>query len=59
MFEYSSSLKSLNISNFNTKNVKYIEKMFKFRQNIISLNLNNFNTENVIDMSHISFHVNQ
>ena len=51
MFGGCSSLKELNINNFNTDNVKSMGSMFKGCSSLKELNLNNFNTINVTDMS--------
>ena len=50
MFFKCSSLKELNISNFNTNNVTYICGMFKECSSLKELNISNFNTSNVTDM---------
>ena len=47
MFYKCSSLTSLNLSNFNTNNVKYMNHMFSNCSSLTSLNLSNFNTNNV------------
>ena len=46
-----SSLKELNLSNFNTYNVINMNKMFERCSSLKEINLSNFNTNNVIDMS--------
>ena len=46
-----SSLTSLNLSNFNTNNVKYMSGMFCYCSSLTFLNLSNFNTNNVTNMS--------
>ena len=51
MFERCSSLKELNLSNFNTNNVTNMESMFYECSSLKELNLSNFNTNNVTDMS--------
>ena len=48
IFSYCSSLTSLNLSNFNTHNVKDMSIKVS---SLTSLNLSNFNTHNVKDMS--------
>ena len=53
MFSGCSSLTSLNLSNFNTNNVKDMSCMFNECSSLISLNLHNFNTNNVKDMSYM------
>ena len=50
MFRGCSSLKELNLNNFNTKNVTNMESMFEGCSSLKSLNLNNFHTNNVINM---------
>ena len=50
MFSGCSSLKELNLSNFNTNKVTNIAGMFSKCSSLIELNLPNFNTNNVIDM---------
>ena len=50
MFSYCSSLTSLNLSNFNTNNVKNMSAMFIGCSSLTSLNLSNFNTNNVKNM---------
>ena len=51
MFFDCSSLKELNINNFNTNNVTDMESMFYECSSLKELNLNNFNTNNVTNMS--------
>ena len=50
MFYGCSSLKELNLSNFNTNNVKDMRSMFFGCSSLKELNLSNFNTNNVRDM---------
>ena len=50
MFSDCQKLTSLDLSNFNTANVKYMRSMFGFCQELTSLNVTNFNTANVEDM---------
>ena len=50
MFYGCSSLKELNISNFNTNNVTDMGFMFSVCSSLKELNLSNFNTNNVTDM---------
>ena len=50
-FESCSSLLSLNLSNFNTVSVKYINSMFAYCSSLTSLNLSNFITQSVINMN--------
>ena len=53
MFYGCSSLKELNLNNFNTNNVIYMRYMFNGCSSLKELNLNNFNTNNVTDMSYM------
>ncbi len=55
MFYKCSSLKSLNLSNFDTNNVKHMSFMFCDCSSLIFLNLFNFNTNNVNNMSHMFY----
>ena len=55
MFNRCKSLKELNLNNFNTDNVKYMDLMFNGCSSLKELNLNNFNTNNVIDMKSMFF----
>ena len=55
MFEGCSSLKELNLNNFNTNNVTNMRDMFFGCSSLKELNLNNFNTNNVINMSYMFF----
>ena len=50
MFSECSSLKELNINNFNTINVTYMRGMFFRCSSLKELNLNNFDTKNVNNM---------
>ena len=50
MFYECSSLKELNLNNFNTNNVTNMSGMFYGCLSLKELNLNNFNTNNVTDM---------
>ena len=50
MFYRCSSLKELNLNNFNTNNVTNMSFMFSGCSSLKELNLNNFNTNNVTDM---------
>jgi len=51
MFYNCTSLTSLNLSNFDTDNVKDMTGMFYKCSSLSSLNLSNFNTDNVNNMS--------
>ena len=46
MFYGCSSLKELNLNNFNTNNVTHMNSMFSGCSSLKELNLNNFNTNN-------------
>ena len=61
MFCNCSSLTSLNLSNFNTKNVTNMSSMFSECSSLTSLNLSNFNTNNFkyIYMSHMFYKINK
>ena len=50
MFHNCSSLKELNLNNFNTNNVTNMRFMFDGCSSLKELNLNNFNTNNVTYM---------
>ena len=50
MFYGCSSLKELNLNNFNTNNVTNLIGMFEGCSSLKELNLNNFNTNNVTNM---------
>ena len=51
MFWECSSLKELNLSNFNTNNVTNMKGMFWECSSLKELNLSNFNTNNVTNMA--------
>ena len=51
MFSGCNNLSSLDLSEFNTANVKNMSNMFAFCQELSSLDLSKFNTEKVTDMS--------
>ena len=53
MFHNCSSLKELNLNNFNTNNVTNMSFMFYGCSSLKELNLNNFNTDNVTNMSYM------
>ena len=53
MFYECDKLLSIDLSNFNTNNVKYMIRMFSYCFSLTSLNLSNFNTNNVQDMSYM------
>ena len=48
-------LTSLNLSNFNTNNVKDMSRMFYKCSSLTSLNLSNLNTNNVNNMSYMFY----
>ena len=43
----------VDLSNFNTKKVEYMDSMFNGCKSLINLDLSNFNTESVKDMSNM------
>ena len=45
------SLTSLDLSNFDTSNVKYMASMFEGCKSLTTLDLSNFNTSNVKNMA--------
>ena len=51
MFYECSFLTNINLSNFNTNNVKVMNSMFNECSSLIKINLSNFNTINVINMA--------
>ena len=51
MFDGCSSLKELNLNNFNTNNVTNLDCMLYGCESLKELNLSNFNTNNVIFMN--------
>ena len=53
MFYCCSSLKKLNLSNFNTNKVTNMSYMFCDCSSLEELNISNFDTNNVTDMSHM------
>ena len=53
MFNGCSSLKEINLSNFNTHNVTDISCMFYECSSLKEINLSNFNTNNVTDMQYM------
>ena len=53
MFSGCSSLKELNLSNLNTKNVTDMSNMFSGCSLLKKLNIPNFNTNNVINMNYM------
>ena len=59
MFSECSSLKNINISNFNTNNVNNMRGMFNRCSSLTNINLSNFNTNNVKYMSSMFYGVNR
>ena len=55
MFSRCSSLKELNLSNFNINNVTNMSWMFSFCSSLNELNLSNFNTNNVTNMEYMFY----
>ena len=53
MFSGCKILNQINLSNFNTQNVKNMSNMFSNCQSIEQINLLNFNTKNVIDIDYM------
>ncbi len=53
MFYGCSSLRELNVNNFNTNNVTYMRRMFYECSSLRGLNLNNFDTYKATDISGI------
>ena len=58
MFSDCKYLTSLNLSNFNTQNVKNMSYMFYNCEHLINLDLSNFDTHNVNNMNHMFFNCN-
>ena len=59
MFFDCSSLTSLNLSNFNTNNVRDMGYMLSKCSSLTTLNLSNFNTNNVKDMTEMFSGINK
>ena len=57
VFHFCRSLTILNLSNFNTKNVKNMSRMFYKCSSLTNLNLSNFKTNNVNNMSYMFSYV--
>ena len=55
MFSGCSSLQSINLSSFNTTNVKNMRSMFSRCSSLQSINLSSFNTTNVENMRYMFF----
>ena len=53
MFYGCSSLKELNLKNFNTNNVRSMSNMFSECSSLKELNLDNFGTNNVINIKNM------
>ena len=47
------NIKSINLSNFNTKNVINMSSIFFGCSSLTKINLTNFNTQNVVNMNHM------
>ena len=58
MFDYCSSLTSLDLSSFNTSNVTDMNSMFEGCGALTSLDLSNFDTSNVTDMNYMFYDCN-
>ena len=58
MFWGCSSLTNINLSNFNTQNVKNMSSMFSRCNSLTNINLSNFNIQNVTDMSYMFYQCN-
>ena len=55
MFNGCTSLQELNLTNFNTENVIFMDGMFSGCQSLKELNLANFNTNKVISMDNMFY----
>ena len=55
MFSGCSSLKELNLNNFNTNKVTNMVGMFSYCSSLKELNINNFNTNNATDITDIYY----
>ena len=53
LFQSCSKLKTLDVSNFDTSNVRYMDNMFSFCFNLKTLDVSNFNTSKVTDMMYM------
>ena len=53
MFQDCSSLKELDLSNFNTNNVTHIGEMFRNCSSLKMLNITNFNTNNALSIKNM------
>ena len=58
MFYGCSSLKEINLSNFNTNNVNDMKEMFSSCSSLKKINLSNFNTNNATNMINIFYRCN-
>ena len=47
---YETSLTSIDLSNFDTKNTKYMDSVFEYSKYLVSVNLSSFNTKNTKSM---------
>ena len=59
MFYHCTSLRNLDVSNFNTANVKNMQGMFDLCSNLTQLDLSSFNTAKVTDMSNMFYRCNK
>lgn len=55
MFEYNLHLRHLDLSCFNTSNVKVMNRMFYYCRELESLDVHSFNTSNVTDMAYMFY----
>ena len=53
MFSYYSSLKSVNISNFNTENVSNMTCIFSYCSSLKEIDLSKLNTQNITNELHV------
>lgn len=51
MFSYCSSIKYINLSSFNTNNLKHIDNIFYDCKSLIFLDISSFNTKNIENIS--------
>ena len=59
MFYGCSSLTSLDLSGWNTSNVKYMSEMFRECSSLTTLDLSGWNTSNVTDMNNMFYYCNK
>ena len=55
LFYGCSSIKSINLTNFNTRNVLYMDSMFYQCKSLLKIYLNSFNTENLLSFSYMFY----